>query len=389
MNRGFLFRVYVLSFILFVTLLTKYWGEMMVEQDFSSPKGGSLFHYSAFLISLISVLWIFRRFSCIKLRGIHKVCFLWILIMPVIMFLNHANKSDYVMTILWPLFFEMGYIMMAIEDIKLKQVRKLFFFAFFIGLFYFIQSKYHVAKVDQTNTIYFPFLTAPFLLCCRNKRLQMTIFIIFSLIGVLSFKRSVFLIVVCMWLFYVWQIVRKKKNVLVIVGIVGLILIGGVFALKRIDQASGGILTARAEKSQDDEGGGRLTIYTVVIGMIDASTTTEKITGHGHMGVKRDSPLELAAHNDVLEVIYDYGLIILLLYIALWFYVIKRLVYFIKNDSIYSLPFSCSFAIFFLMSMVSHLILYTSYFNYLVLFWGCMEGLKDRNNMLVLKNMHL
>ena len=104
------------------------------------------------------------------------------------------------------------------------------------------------------------------------------------------------------------------------------------------------------------------------------------------MGVRRDSPLELSAHNDFLEVLYDYGLIIFILYLALWYYVIKRLVYHIRINSIYSLPYFCSFAIFLLLSMVSHLILYASYFNYLVMFWGCMEGLKDKDLLSIKKH---
>ena len=253
--------------------------------------------------------------------------------MPVVMFLSDAQKSFYIITILWPLLFEVGYIMVGLDEIQLKHIRKLFIVAFLVGLYFFLQSKLHTGRIDQTNTIYFPLLTAPFLLCCSNKRLQTVILIGVSLLSVWSFKRGVLLIILLLWLFYFWQIIRGKRNVLLILGVACVFLIGGIYTLKRINQASGGVLEARVEKTQDDEGGGRLNIYTVVIAMIESSPISQKIVGHGQYGVRRDSPIGLSAHNDFLEVIYDYGLIVFILYLALWCYVIKRMKYHIKANT--------------------------------------------------------
>lgn len=355
----------------------------MVAEDYSIYEGVGMLHYSAFLLALISILWIWRRFRAIRIRGIHKICFLWILIMPIIMFLSHANKSsDYVMTILWPLLFEIGFIMTGVEGIEMKYIRNLFIFAFLVGLYFFLQAKLQVTRYDQTNTIYFPFLTSPFLLCCKNKKLQLVILIGVSLLGIWSYKRGLFIIVFFMWLFYFWQVIKRKKNILLIIGLAGVFLLGGIYTIKRIDDASGGILTARAEENEEDKFG-RLDIYAVVLVMIDTSSADKLIVGHGHMGVRKNSPLELSAHNDVLEVIYDYGLIILLLYAALWLYVFKSMRYVVKTNSPYIMPYFCSLVIFVVMSMVSHLILYTSHFNYLVLYWGCMEGLKIREERML------
>lgn len=381
MRSQFLFRLFFLSFIIFVLCSNRFWATKMIELDNSISEGGGILNYAALLVVLVSFLWFIRSIKHIHVRGIHRICILWFLIMPVIMFLSHAQKSYYIMTILWPLLFEVGYIMTGIEGIELKHIRKLFIVVFFVGLFFFLQSKLHANRIDQTNTIYFPLLTAPFLLCYSNKRLQTVILIGISLLSIWSFKRGVLLIVLLVWLFYFWQTVRGKRNVLAIIVIAGVFLLGSIYTLKRMDQASGGVITARAEKTQDDEGGGRLNIWTIVVAMIDVSSPTQKIIGHGHFGVSHDSPLGLSAHNDFLEVIYDYGLIVFFLYLLLWLYVIKRLRFHIKNNTTFVVPYFFSFAIFLLMSMVSHLILYCSYFNYLVLFWGCMEGLMQKSSL--------
>ena len=109
--------------------------------------------------------------------------------------------------------------------------------------------------------------------------------------------------------------------------------------------------------------------------MIQSSSPTRLVIGHGHFGVRQDSWLEISAHNDFLEVIYDYGLVIFIFYLCLWGYVIRRAYYLYKTKSEMFLPYAASFSIFLVMSMVSHLILYTTYFNYLVMFWGMTEAM--------------
>lgn len=156
--------------------------------------------------------------------------------------------------------------------------------------------------------------------------------------------------------------------------LIAVVLSGGILGYSFSDSILKGELSERVNREETDEGRNRLAIYTVTWAMIENSSVDKLFFGHGHYGVRKDSFLEISAHNDFLEVIYDYGLVILVLYLGLWVYVIKRCVRLFRDESPLFLPYAVSLSIFIVMSIVSHLILYASYFLFLVLFWGCIEG---------------
>lgn len=380
MNKKVLFYSFSVVFLIFAFASNQYWGAKMITQDNSVTEGAGFLSYSVISVVIVSLYWYISRSRLKNIRGVHAICFLWVVVMPFIMFLTKANKSYYFMTILWPLVFEAGFIITNKERIKIERVQFLFFFIFLIGLYFFIESRINIGKLVQSNTIYFPFLTLPFFLCVKDKgKILFFILLLMSFLGIISFKRSIWLIIAFIWLAYFGSLIKRKTNFFVIITIVIAIIVASDYVLDSVDKFFGGAINERLEKSEADERGGRLGIWTYTWGMIQTSSTTEIVIGHGHFGVRNDSILGLSAHNDILEVIYDYGLIIFSLYISLWIYVFRRLRKLYQMNSPYSFPYMVSCIIFMVLSIVSHLILYTSYFNYLVLFWGCIEGILSRN----------
>jgi len=111
--------------------------------------------------------------------------------------------------------------------------------------------------------------------------------------------------------------------------------------------------------------------------MIVKSSPSHILLGHGHNAVKRESIMDISAHNEFLEIIYDYGIIILLVYIGLWVYVVRQWLYHYRNNTPDFIPYTLSVCIFAVMAMVSQLVLYVSYFLYLVMFWGMVHALKE------------
>lgn len=367
----------VLSLILFVAFSifsTQYWSTKMINENYDVNEGIASLVYSSALLLIVAFLVILSRFAQIRKKGIHLVCLLWIFIMPYVVYSSHGYNSYYVFTILWPFLFELGYILTRYEGLTISIIRKWFLLVFVVGLFYFIESRINVGNLIQTNTIYFPFLTFPFLLCVKNRKLQFLVLTMISILGILSFKRGILLVIVIVWLVYMGALLFKKRNILASFLLVFVIVVGCVYTLSYVDNKSGGVIKERAQGTEDDEGGGRLEIYAVTALMIQSSSVTDLVRGHGHFGVKTNSPMNISAHNDVLEVIYDYGLIIFFLYLCLWIYLIRRLIYLIKIKYEFTFPYFVSVVIFIIMSMISHLILYTSYFNFLVVFWGSVEG---------------
>ena len=130
---------------------------------------------------------------------------------------------------------------------------------------------------------------------------------------------------------------------------------------------------------QDDGGSGRDFVWAHTWRMItEESNVLSLLFGHGFNAVYSDSMLELSAHNDFLEIIYDYGFIGLLLYFALYvqlFSYYKRIKKHLPNVAG---AFAASIAMALCISMVAHLVINPILFMFLCLFWGLYIGECDK-----------
>ena len=364
-----LFKLFAFAFFAFALAFMAFQNVGMTHEE-----GGSRFWLMR-IILLLDVICMIVMFANLnrKYKGIHLVCILWLIFMPVIMYLNQNSLADTVRTILWPLLFETTYLCCLLRVSRSNFLKKEYILIAIVGTGYYLTTR--IGADHQTNTVYFCLLTLPWLMYGSDKRMILVLTFIFSAFALLSMKRSTMLSMVMMWAFYFLYGMKSKRSKIYTI-IISVVLIGGLYvAYDKIDDMSGGVLTERVNKEETDEGKGREAIWALTINMIQSSSPTRLVIGHGHFGVRQDSWLEISAHNDFLEVIYDYGLVIFIFYLCLWGYVIRRAYYLYKTKSEMFLPYAASFSIFLVMSMVSHLILYTTYFNYLVMFWGMTEAM--------------
>ncbi|MGJ1014242.1 O-antigen ligase family protein [Bacteroides salyersiae] len=299
--------------------------------------------------------------------------------MPLVIYYNKGQISHYILTLLWPVFYEATYLLVLFNKRRIITFRKLFVIIWGVGLFYFILSRLS-DLTNQSNTIYYAFLELPLLLCVRKKKNQVLILILFSVLALLSMKRSCIFAVLGIWTLYSCVLIMKSNGKRKVTGImiVLFLLLVGVFSFNQIDVMLGGQISERMNKEETDEGRGRLAIYEVTWLMQQHSSMNEWLLGHGHNGVWHNSPLEISAHNDFMEVLYDYGLIVFILYLCLWGYVMNKCLYLYRINSYFLVPYISSICIFIVLSLVSHLVLYTSYFNLLVIFWAGVEAFVEK-----------
>lgn len=331
--------------------------------------------YAIYVLDTCCILLWLSHFR-LKIGIIHIACLLWCIIMQLVILFSKGTIRDYAMTILWPLLFEASYVMGRKDKDNLKIFKKAFVIIAIWGTFLFLQTRTNLSLRDivQTNTIYFSLLTLPWLLLFTGNQTRLFILGIFTFLVLFSMKRSAMLVMALAWCFYGLTLLRTQRNKFIAIVAIAILVGIGIRTYFVTDNALKGLISERVNQEETDEGRGRLAIYTVTESMIMSSSVDELILGHGHMAVKRDSILDISAHNDFLEVIYDYGLLILVLYLVLWWYVFNRFIRLFRSNSPLFFPYAVSISIFIVMSMVSHLILYTSYFNFIVVFWGCIEG---------------
>ena len=328
------------------------------------------------VLDVISILIMFMSNN--KYKGIHLICMLWLLIMPIVMLRNQSPIADLVQTILWPLIFEATFMCCYCQTHRRDFLIKVYYVITAFALYYFLMTRF--GTNSQTNTIYFCYLTLPWFLWGDSNKRRVIVLLVFTTLALMSIKRSMVLASAIIWLFFIIEKMKSKRNIILSFALFAVLFVTINQVFNRIDANYGGQLSLHISKEETNEDG-RLLIWNVTYNMIVESSFVDIIDGHGHFGVRKNSTLEISAHNDFLEVIYDYGLIIFILYLCLWGFVIKRTYYLYHIKSPYFLPYAASFGIFVSMSMVSHLILYTNYFNFLVMFWGMTEAILETQNL--------
>lgn len=309
-------------------------------------------------------------------RGIHFFCWLWVFFMVLALIFNNSSRTTFFRCVLWPLLFEATYIFVKDYNERVVKIVRLYILIGGLGLYLFLNSMLFKSFDSQSNMIYFFVLTAPVLLLKENKVWALFILILTTIMAIVSMKRSMMLSLALFWfVYFVGNGIRNRKHRLRTVFIAIVVLIGAYFAFNYIDRLSGGVFTSRFE--MEDVSNGRNDIYNMTWEMQKQSSTAQWLFGHGDDAVRKQSFSGVSAHNEWLEILYDYGVFVLLTYLGLWIALIKRWFFHYKTMSKYFTAYTLSLSIFAVMSMVSQLVLYVSYFLYLVMFWAAVEALCD------------
>lgn len=239
---------------------------------------------------------------------------------------------------------------------------------------YATQTKaYSQLTSSMVNSIYYLVLFIPCILMFKNTTVKNLCISVVVFATFLSLKRTAVLALfssVLVYYFVNYLITGKKKSrkLYLIFSLIAVLLIS-MYAYNYILDRYNLDILIRLQNIDADGGSGRNIIYQMVWSEIREFDFAYWIAGRGFNGVLLTSGAGLSAHNDFLEVMYDYGAIGLSLYLAFIFKMIQFNFHLIKAKSEYAGAFSASIALFLIMSMTSHLILYPSYFVMLVSFW--------------------
>lgn len=233
------------------------------------------------------------------------------------------------------------------------------------------------------NSVYYILLALPLILMIKNNLIKiLSILIIFSA-TIISLKRTALIALVVSLLFYyiinlyTTGTTMKKRLYTVLILLISLISL--LYSYSYIIEYFNLDWSARLNSLANDGGSGRENIYRNVIDAQLNSNFFEWLMGHGYNAVYVDLKMGLTAHNDFLEIMYNYGILTFISYISLILYLIIYNIKMIKVKSSVAAPFSVSLILFLVMSLTSHLIIYPTYFILLVAFWGIEIAKFDTN----------
>lgn len=253
------------------------------------------------------------------------------------------------------------------------------FFVLFLGI---LRENTEQAFIMR-STAYYGLFLLPFIFRVKNRTVKWGMVALAFLMVLLSRKRGGFVaFVVAVAVYYIVDFRQTPngnvKKLRMIVGALVAMLVG-YFVLQYYAQTYNLGILDRLLAIQTDEGSGRIEIWQQTIDLIKNSSPVSFIFGHGFNRVIYDLPLKVSAHNDLLEVLYDYGIVGTALYVAVIGKVFAGYKTVKQRKPHVAAPYAASLALFLCLSAVSHLVIYPTYFLLLCAYWGVVLGELDQN----------
>ncbi len=217
------------------------------------------------------------------------------------------------------------------------------------------------------------FLYMPLIFFFRNDYMKLSFLALYGILILLAGKRSVFIayiICVIIYLSFVLLSNRNKRKVGVSLKRFAFISIVFVVIFVILSNFSSQFeyIMNRFQNIEDDGGSGRDVIYAALFGDVSSSDFLSLFWGHGYYAVL--NRFQIGAHNDFLEIFYDYGIVALLLYLLLlgklfvkWYHSRGNL----KNNSILPSVLLINFVMILVLGMLNCIILST-FFSFLLYF---------------------
>ena len=263
------------------------------------------------------------------------------------------------------------FFMGAVLSDRPKPVREFFCMGMLLPMLIvfglFLQNWQYLNQVDEAHmgSAYMILFFLPCVMLSPQKWVRYVGIVLVVIQLVLSLKRGglVALGIGCFAYLLCKEVIMKRSMKGIAYLVMGVILMGVVFMIA--DNAVDGILSQRLMNISDDGGSGRTEVWATTIDMITNSDLQAWIFGHGTNGVLYDSPLGLSAHNDFLEVLYDYGVVGFVPYVLLHLALVGQIFACARSEYL-SLPqgqyrapvMAFAYAIFFVLSMISHVVIY-------------------------------
>ncbi|MFN6429970.1 hypothetical protein EUCA11A_29020 [Eubacterium callanderi] len=350
-----------------------------------------IYNYSYLFLDaflFFSLLYIIRevdRFPIIIL--INFIFLIWMIFSSL--FIYKISLFLFSNMITWSLIFII--VLLISQKVQEQNIfEKLTFFSFiclFICSIPVLQERL-IGENDAVFSVYEILCLFPMVLLIKKRFLKNILIILSVCIMIISTKRTgILAIVTATALYYIVDIKIQKeinKRIAKICSLILTIILLFCVTLFLLDLLNIDIIN-RFVSLEQDGGSGRNIIWEIVWIKIQNSQIKNIIFGHGFHTVSNIyifSSKGSLAHNDYLNIFYDFGILGLILYI---FFVLKIAIFtrtLIKKRCEFAPAFIASFSIFLYLSMFSYCAVESKIINYLVFFWAFIMGISNNKNIL-------
>lgn len=257
------------------------------------------------------------------------------------------------------------------------------FYALFVIVTYMIISSIFfkgiiLSDADSlggNNLVFYLLCLVPYAFLIQNSLIKHTFIIVMFILVIITLKRSALISICIIILLYIVTILKttSSRKKFRYIAIISVIIFASLFVVNTylgsvVDRA-----ITRVSSISEDQGTGRIPLYyDVITNMVDRNDPGTWVFGNG-IGSIRDTR-HTNAHNDALQMLYEYGIIGMLLYFVLIYIMFKRTKLTYRKYSKYYMSYASSCVIVIMLGLVSNLVVFYSYFAFITALWGYMEG---------------
>ena len=246
----------------------------------------------------------------------------------------------------------------------------------------------HKNKDYVVTSVYYILCCMPYIILLHNRKVKTAFIVSIALTIAFSLKRSALVVLVaCGLVMFIKEYnstARVKRNMIIAIFT---FMIFALFCLPMVLKVNNSALGLLWKTRFTNGATDRIDIYLDIWKNFLSSDVLSILFGHGQNAVLRTSSYGLSAHNDFLEILFDYGIIGLIIFCAFLLRLIRSMRNFKQiEDPCLEKGFVCALTIFIVASIPSHMLTYSTYFLLLSFYLGYSTGTLSRGGSYGQKN---
>lgn len=317
-----------------------------------------------------SMLWLFWVF--------------WLLIDFFVLGLRGEGVANIFHVTFAPMTFMLYYTIGMYPDERREKLILVGFFVLYGVAYYMNISNLSYLQIDIeeetaiSNLVYWCLCVIPFLLLVKRQWLQIIFLLSSIIIVLLTSKRSATITILLIAFVYILYQTKGSKHrirnlVMILLGVLALYYLVSKYFINSYN-----VILERMSNVEEDQGSGRVPLYYDVFGVMQQNTMVDWLLGRGYGSIIITRHTN--AHNDALQMLFEYGVVGLLFYVLMLWYAVKRVIKLRILNSSYYIGYLASLFIFIVLGLVSNLVVFYSYFSFICAYWGLAEAELVRNN---------
>lgn len=302
---------------------------------------GNASDYSIYVLILLfisSYLFFINSRVTIRRDSLYKIIILFTALsfltqVPIIM---RSNTNAVIRNILHTFAVPLGYMLgFSLYNSVITRASKSSVYLLFLLLpiFYTAFRYLSIPWVDP-DCLFFIILLFPLVFCLKKDLTKTVLFVLMGVICAFSAKRSILIaysISLSLFILHHTFLNNRKGKSFKSVFIVLIIFIVAYSFINNNNSAIDNILS-RFQGIKEDNGSGRTELYSILLDSFRSSPFVSQLFGHGYRS-SIDALDGIPAHNDFLQILYDFGVVSLFVYIILLLQFVKVCFYSLKQRS--------------------------------------------------------